>query len=139
MHAEYPSSSLLIQPYLAGKEYTVLVLNDRVYMAVERNYQNPDKIMLDEYLTGMRPIDEEIKYAPVPQHVQSLALKAVQAIPGKHHYTRLDLRDDIHGNTYVIDINDRPGFGEPSSLKTMLNYHKMSEEKLLLDILKTTN
>lgn len=138
MQTAFPLSDLLIQPYLAGKEYTILIINDHIYMAVERKFQNPENIMLDDYLTGIRPIEEEIQYGPVPDQIGTLALKAVQAIPGRHHYTRLDLRDDSCGNTYVIDINDRPGFGEPSTLKTMLDYYQLSEQTLLLEIVQTT-
>lgn len=139
MHQAYPTSNLLIQPYLPGKEYTVLVIKDKVFMAVERIYHNKHNIMLDEYLTGLRPPEEEITYAPVPKPIQDIALKAVHAIPGKHHYTRVDLRSDREGHIYVIDINDRPGFGEPSSINTMLKYHHLSDALFIQEILQGAN
>ena len=119
LHTEYPKSDMIVQPYLPGPEYTVLVLGDRVYAAVQRDFHNVYNIMYEDYLTGMRNVEEEITYLPAPLHVQKIAVAAIQAIPGRHHYTRVDMRDDGHGNIYVIDINDRPGFGNPSTLKCM--------------------
>lgn len=138
MRADYPNSDILVQPYLSGKEYTVLIVNDRAFMSVERIYHNKYNIMLDEYLTGLRPVEEEISYAPSPKEVQNIAVKAVKAIPGKSHYTRVDLRTDHRGNIFVIDINDRPGFGNPSSINTMLFYHHLSDALLLQEIINSS-
>lgn len=137
VQADFPKSDILIQPYLAGPEYTIFVLKERVYVAVQRDFHNPSNLMLEDYLTDVSKADEEISYYPAPQHVQDLAIKAIQAIPGKHHYTRVDLRNDAKGNTYVLDINDRPGFGNPSTIKCMLDFHHLSEAQLLLDIVET--
>lgn len=137
MHAQFPTSDLLIQPYLSGSEYTVLVIGESVIAAVERRFHNNDNIMLDEYISDAVPIEDEITYSPAPPHVSEVALKAIAAIPGRHHYTRIDLRDDKEGNTYVIDINDRPGFGESSTVNTMLRYNGKSGADLLLNIIKT--
>lgn len=137
MHLNFPKSDLLLQPYLPGPEYTVFVLKDRVYVAVQRDFHNSYNVMEEDYLTGINPVEEEITYHPASKHAQQLALKAIQAIPGKHHYTRVDLRDDGKGNCYVIDINDRPGFGNPSTVKSMLEFHHLTEAKLLLDIIET--
>lgn len=139
MHKSFPKSDLLLQPYLPGPEYTVLVVQDQAYVASVRSFQNPLNIMLDDYLFGLRPLAEELQYAPVPAEIQEIAVKAVQAIPGKHHYTRVDMREDGKGNVYIIDINDRPGFGTHSSLKTILEHYGMSESRLLQDILSTYN
>lgn len=135
MHTLFPTSKILIQPYLPGPEYTVLVLQDKPYVATVRSFQNPLNIMLDDYLFGVRPVAEELTYSPVPESIQTIAVQAVQAIPGKHHYTRVDMRADESGNIFVIDINDRPGFGPNSSLQTILDHYHMSESKLLQDIL----
>lgn len=137
MHTAYPTSDIIIQSYLVGPEYTILVLKDKVYASIRRDYLNPYNLMLEDYLLGNRPREEEITYLDAPIEVQQLALKAIQAIPGHHHYTRVDLRNDAAGNTYVLDINDRPGFGEPSTVKGMLEFHLLSEAQLLLKIIAT--
>jgi len=136
VHKAFPNSDIIIQPYLPGPEYTVLVLKDRIYVAVRRDFHNPYNLMLEDYLTGINKPEDEITYLCTPQDVQNLALKAIQAIPGKHHYTRVDLRSDAKGNTYVLDINDRPGFGTPSTVKCMLDFHHLNEGQLLQDILE---
>lgn len=138
MHSSYPDSDILVQPYLVGPEYTVLVLKDRVYAAVRRDFHNPFNLMEEDYMHDSSVIGNEITYYSAPEHVHTLALKAIQAIPGKHHYTRVDLRNDAKGNTYVLDINDRPGFGNPSTVKCMLDFFNLSEAQLLLDIIETS-
>lgn len=138
MRSSYLTSDILVQPYLSGKEYTVLIVNNRAFMAVERIYHNKYNIMLDEYLTGLHPVEEEISYAPASEEVQNIAIRAVKAIPGKSHYTRVDLRSDHQGNIYVIDINDRPGFGDPSSINTMLSYHHLNAASLLIEIVNSS-
>lgn len=135
--SEYPNSDIILQPYLPGPEYTVLVLRDRVYTAIRRDFHNRYNIMYEDYMTGVRPVEEEITYLPAPKHVHQIALDAIQAIPGKQHYSRIDMRDDGKGNIYVIDINDRPGFGTPSTLKCMLDFNHISEAQLLRDIVET--
>lgn len=139
MHKDYPISDILIQPYLPGPEYTILVLKDKVFAAVQRDFHNPYNLMLEDYLTGVRPPEEEITYRQAPMYAQTLALKVIQAIPGKPHYTRVDMRDDGKGNTYVIDINDRPGIGDPSTVKYMLDFNHLSESQLLQDIVETAS
>lgn len=138
MHTAFPSSDLIIQPYLPGPEYTILVVKDRVYAGVQRDYHNIYNIMLEDYvLGGARDISEEITFLVAPQHVQDLALKAVQAIPGKHQYTRVDLRNDAKGNTYVIDINDRPGFGNPSTMNYLLEFNHITPAQFMRDLIET--
>lgn len=137
MHTLFPTSDLLVQPYLSGKEYTVLILKDRVYAAVRVDYHNRYNVMEDAFLMDPKLIDDEIAFYPAPEHVKDVALKAIQAIPGKHHYSRLDLRDDAEGNTYVIDINDRPGIGNPSRVKYLLEYLNLTESQFLCDVIDT--
>lgn len=137
LKAEYPQSDIILQPYLPGPEYTVLVLVDRVYAAIRRDFHNAYNIMYEDYLTGLRPPEEEISYLPAPKHVHKIALDAIKAIPGKQHYTRIDMRDDGQGNIYVIDINERPSFGSPSTVKTMLEFNHLSEAQLMRDIVDT--
>lgn len=139
MHAQFPISDILIQPYLPGPEYTVLVLNDYVYASVRRDFHNPHNVMLDSYLHGDAKHEDEITYLPAPENVKELALKAIQAIPGRHHYTRLDLREDGKGNVYVIDINDRPGIGNLSTMHYMLEYNHLTISQLLIDVLNSSS
>lgn len=137
IHEMFPKSDILVQPYLKGPEYTVLVMKDRVYAGVRRDFHNPYNLMEEDYLHDPNHIGEEITYYAAPNDVQELALKAIQAIPGKHHYTRVDLRGDGKGNVFVIDINDRPGFGNPSTVKCMLDFFHLPESQFLQDIIET--
>lgn len=138
MQVKFPKSNILVQPYLPGPEYTVLVVGDRVYAAVQRDFHNSHNIQYEDYVTDIRPIEDEIKYLSAPKYVQELAVQAIKAIPGRHHYTRVDLRGDGKGNVCVIDINDRPGFGTPSTVKNMLDFHFLNESELLREIIETS-
>lgn len=138
LHKQYPKTDLLIQPFLSGFEYTVLVVRDKVYAAVRRDYHNPSNLMAENYLINANDnVDDQITFHPAPKQVQQLALDAIKAIPGRHHYTRVDIRADAKGNFYVIDINDRPGLGNPSTVKCMLDFNHIPESQLVQDILKT--
>lgn len=139
MHARFPISNLLIQPYLPGPEYTVLVVGDKVYAAIRRDFHNRYNVMEDDFMHQGSVIEEEITYYPSTEEANQTALKSIKAIPGRHHYTRVDLRDDGKGNIYVIDINDRPGIGNPSSVKCMLELAGLTEAQLLKDIIKTSS
>jgi len=136
MHASFPTNEhLLVLPYLPGPEYTFLLINNKVYMGIRRDYQNPENIFHEDYLEGRRPVSEEVLYHSAPKEAGDFALKAVHAIPGKHHYTRVDMRGDGKGNLFVIDVNDRPGFGTPSTVKYMLEFHHLNESQLLEEII----
>ena len=137
LRVAYPASDIIVQPYLPGHEYTVLVVGDRVFAAVRRDFHNPLNLNYEDYITGVRNLQEELTYYPCPAHVQKLALDALRAIPGRQHYARVDLRDDAHGKTYVIDINERPGIGTPSTVSTMLEYLHLSEAQLWQEIIAT--
>lgn len=138
LHKQYPKTDLLVQPFLSGFEYTVLVVSDKVYAAVRRDYHNPSNLMAEDYLIDAKDnVADQITFHPAPKQVQQLALDAIKAIPGKHHYTRVDIRADGNGNIYVIDINDRPGLGNPSSVKCMLDFNHIPESQLVQDILAT--
>jgi D-alanine-D-alanine ligase-like ATP-grasp enzyme len=139
MHALFPKADILIQPYLVGPEYTIFVMNDKVYAAVRRDYHNHFNIMLEDYVLQGSNIDDEITFLPAPQYAQDIGLKAVFAIPGKHHYTRIDMREDGKGNVYVIDINDRPGFGVPSTINYMLEFNHITVNKMMQDLIDSAS
>lgn len=137
MHQSFPTSDILVQPYLPGPEYTVLVVKDTVYAGFRRDFHNSYNVMEEVFVKPGSSIEDEITFLPVSEQAKEVALKAVHAIPGKHHYTRVDLRNDSKGNTYVIDINDRPALGDPSTVKYMLEFNKLSEAQLIQDLVKT--
>ena len=66
MQTEYPNSDIIVQPYLPGPEYTVLVLGNRIYTAIRRDFHNAYNIMYEDYMTGIRNVEEEITYCPHP-------------------------------------------------------------------------
>lgn len=137
LNSDFPISDILVQPYLPGPEYTIFVINDKTYAGVRRDFNNHYNLMQEDYLMDEDNIEDEITYYPAPLAVQQVALNAIQAIPGRHHYTRVDLRADGKGNVYVIDINDRPAIGNPSTIKCMLDYNKLSESQMVLDIINS--
>lgn len=137
LHDRFQTSDLLVQPYLPGPEYTILILKDRVYAGIQRDFHNHYNVMEEDYLHQGSVVENEVTYHPAPEEACNIALRAVLSIPGKHHFTRADLRNDGHGNIYVIDINDRPAFGQPSTVCDMLKFNHLSDKQFLIDLIET--
>ena len=127
LHKNFPNSDLLIQPFLSGPEYTVLILHNTAIAAARREFNNPYQIVIGPQQLDLAGTEYGTKFGPAPDDVKELALKAVRAMPGIHHYSRVDVRADESGNLFVIDINDRPGFGPSNTLNIMLEYLQMDE------------
>jgi D-alanine-D-alanine ligase len=118
------TGGLIAEPFLAGREYTVLVVSDaraprglRAYVPVERVFKSavPDG---DRFLTGDRVMsegdaDEAYSYAAAPEDLheslQDLACRAVEALDGSG-YARVDIRCDAgSGEPFVLEVNANCG------------------------------
>jgi D-alanine-D-alanine ligase len=131
---EYESwvGGLIAEPFLAGREFTVLVVRDPAgpeglhgFVPVERVFSTTTTVD-ERFLTSDRVMsegDEESEvysYAPAPVELRDelvdLARRAMQAVEGTG-YARVDIRYDADpGVPYVLEVNANCGIsGDPSS------------------------
>jgi D-alanine-D-alanine ligase len=122
---------LIAEPFLAGREFTVLVVSDpaapgglHAYIPVERVF-SPDTPADERFLTAHTVMtegdtDQAYSYAPAPVKLRDdlvdLARRAMHALGGTS-YARVDIRyDSDSGAPYVLEVNANCGItADPSS------------------------
>jgi D-alanine-D-alanine ligase len=122
---------LIAEPFLAGREFTVLVVSDaevpgglHAYVPVERVFSGATPAS-ERFLTAGRVMAEgdpnqAYSYAPAPLELRDeltdLARRAMRAVDGTG-YARIDIRYDTDpGVPCVLEVNANCGItGDPSS------------------------
>jgi D-alanine-D-alanine ligase len=109
-------SRLIVEPFIEGKEVHIGTLNGKVLGGVEvrpkggfYSYEAKYTAGLTEYILPPQ-LDEEL-YA----RAMAIGLSAHTAL-GCRGAARVDLRIDLHGNPYVLEVNTIPGMTETSLL-----------------------
>ncbi|WKU43016.1 D-alanine--D-alanine ligase [Streptomyces sp. VNUA116] len=118
--AEGPSggAELMVEPFLAGREFTVPVVGDQVLPVVEIELTTPLFDYTAKYQSGAV---SEVCPAPVPDafayRLQEWALHAHQALGlGSDAYSRTDFRCDAGGEPVCLEVNALPGLTTTSLL-----------------------
>ncbi len=130
------SSRAIVEKYIEGKEIHIGILNDKVLGGVEV------KPALEFY-------NYEAKYTPglteyiLPPEIDSRAYERTKAAAISAHIalgckgaTRVDLRVDIEGNPYVLEVNTIPGMTETSLLPKIASLAGFDFPALLEEIIK---
>ncbi|MDR0783998.1 MAG: D-alanine--D-alanine ligase [Propionibacteriaceae bacterium] len=106
-------TEVLVEPYIAGREFSVGVLGDRVLPAIE---VIPPAEFFD-YASKYQGTSSEICPADIPQELETAlraqALKAHRTL-GLGSYSRADFRVDAQGNLYWLETNSLPGMSAAS-------------------------
>ena len=143
---------LIAEPFLAGREFTVLVVSDpagpggmHAFVPVERVFR--DTTPLDErFLTSDRVMSEgddseEYSYAPAPgalhDELIDLARRAMLAVEGSG-YARIVIRYDADpGVPYVLEVNANCGItADPSSaVGNILHHSDVSIDSFIVTIM----
>jgi D-alanine-D-alanine ligase len=129
-------SRVIVEKYIEGKEVHIGILNDEVLGGVEvkpslefYNYEAKYTSGLTEYILPPE-IDsrayERAKEAAISAHI-ALGCKGA---------TRVDLRVDIEGNPYVLEVNTIPGMTETSLLPKIANLAGFDFPALIEEIIK---
>lgn len=95
---------IVVQKFVAGREFTVAVANNRAFKPVERIFPPGSVVFLPRAACSKRYCDEpELEAA-----LRALASRTARAFAiGKTEYCRVDIRQDpATGNLYPIDVND---------------------------------
>ena len=130
------SSRAIVEKYIEGKEIHIGILNDKVLGGVEV------KPALEFY-------NYEAKYTPglteyiLPPEIDSRAYERTKAAAISAHIalgckgaTRVDLRVDIEGKPYVLEVNTIPGMTETSLLPKIASLAGFDFPALLEEIIK---
>jgi len=130
------SSRAIVEKYIEGKEIHIGILNDKVLGGVEV------KPSLEFY-------NYEAKYTPglteyiLPPEIDSRAYERTKAAAISAHIalgckgaTRVDLRLDIEGNPYVLEVNTIPGMTETSLLPKIASLAGFDFPALIEEIIK---
>jgi len=130
------SSRAIVEKYIEGKEIHIGILNDKVLGGVEV------KPSLEFY-------NYEAKYTPglteyiLPPEIDSRAYERTKAAAISAHIalgckgaTRVDLRVDIEGNPYVLEVNTIPGMTETSLLPKIASLAGFDFPALIEEIIK---
>ncbi len=129
-------SRVIVEKYIEGKEIHIGILNDKVLGGVEV------KPSLEFY-------NYEAKYTPglteyiLPPEIDSRAYERAKAAAISAHTalgckgaTRVDLRLDMEGNPYVLEVNTIPGMTETSLLPKIASLAGFDFPALIEEIIK---
>lgn len=129
-------NEIIIEKYIEGKEVHIGILNDRALGGVEvktslefYSYEAKYTAGLTEYI--LPPQIEEAVY----MKAKDVALSANRAL-GCSGATRVDLRIDNDGNSYVLEVNTLPGMTETSLLPKIAKEAGFDFPALVEEILK---
>jgi len=132
-----PSTELLVEPFLSGREFTVAVVGDEVLPVVEIELTTAIFDYEAKYQAGAV---REVCPADVPREfadrLQELARTAHDAL-GAPAYSRIDFRCDADGNPYCLEVNALPGLAPVSLVPRAAAAHGWSYADLAEKILTT--
>lgn len=111
--AAYYSSTVLVEPFIAGRELTVAVLGDEALPIIEIRPHDGEYDYANKYIKGRTEYicPAELDEATT-EFVQNLAIDAHRAL-GCTGYSRVDFRLD-DGQPYCLEVNTLPGMTETS-------------------------
>jgi len=129
-------SRLIVEPFIEGKEVHIGILNGTVLGGVEvrpaggfYSYEAKYTAGLTEYI--LPPEIEKEVY----EKAKISALSANAAL-GCRGAARVDLRIDVHGNPYVLEVNTIPGMTETSLLPKIAKLAGFNFLQLIEEIIK---
>lgn len=130
------SKRVIIEKYIDGKEVHIGILNKRVIGGVEvrpslefYSYEAKYKAGLTDYI-----LPPEINSSTY-EKAKEVALSAHLALCCKGA-TRVDLRIDVEGNPYVLEVNTIPGMTSTSLLPKIAKHAGIDFPELIEEILK---
>ncbi len=107
---------ILIEKYIAGREITIGILDDKLLPVIEVVPRNKFYDFQAKYTEGMT---EYIIPAQFPndliEYVQDMALKAHKAL-GCCCFSRVDIIIDKNNNPFILEVNAIPGLTDTSLL-----------------------
>lgn len=128
---------VLIEKYIKGREFTILVLNGKAIGAVEITYKNQFYDFESKYDIGGSThianykLDEAVKSEMFKMSEQAFSACECKGI------ARIDFRYD-GDKVYFLEINTQPGMTDLSLVPDIAKFHNISIEKLLEEIIRSS-
>ena len=120
--AFYYDDLVIVEEYIDGREITVGILEDKALPVIEIKTENNvydfnAKYISDktQYIVPAELADKDAKLA------QDMALQAYKTL-GCRDFSRVDMRMDLKGSLYLLEINTIPGMTERSLLPKAASY-----------------
>lgn len=131
-------SEVFVEQWIAGKEYTVAVLDGEALPVIRLETPNEFYDYDAKYVSNTTGyhipcgLDEAAE-----KELQSLAVKAFNGI-GAHGWGRVDVLCDKDGKPYLIELNTIPGLTDHSLVPMAAKHAGISFDELVVRILQTT-
>ena len=127
--------SILIQPFISGREYTVAVTDQQAYYPVERVFADGQLVSQPGGTATEKLIDpSEVERI---ETIQKLAFNAYRAVGGSGAYGRVDLREDPEtGEIFVLEVNNTCSMAPKSYFEISVEACGSSKKKVIRDIMK---
>lgn len=140
---EMYSQPALVEEFVSGKEFTVLVIGNEVPEALPPvQIQILGKLDLGDMIyTSRRVLTTEVEYI-CPPHItkaqdkkmRELAIKAYKSVDCRD-FGRVDFRVDKKGKPYVLEVNPLPSFSVEDVFPMTAEAHGIDYKKLVLKII----
>ena len=128
---------VIVEKYIEGREFTILVLNGKAVGAVEITYKNQFYDFESKYdIGGSAHIpDYKLDKSVISEmfKMSELAFSACEC----RSIARIDFRYD-NENVYFLEINTQPGMTDVSLVPDIAKFNGISIEKLLQEIIKSS-
>ncbi len=131
------SGKVIVEDYIAGREFTVGILDDTPKSVVEIVPKSAYFDFTTKYSDGMA----ELK-APAPlaendyDRIMKIAERSHKAI-GCSNFSRVDVRMDAKGNIFVLEVNSIPGLTAHSLLPLSAKVRGIEFDTLIITMLKS--
>ena len=133
----------IVEEFIRGREFSVgLIGNDEdveTLPVLEFDFGGDPDAIQTTYLKRHKPI-EKICPADIPEktakRMQELSKKVFHVL-GLRDYARTDIRMDLEGNIYILEINSQASLGETGIFKTKAKTAGYTSEDLIEKILNT--
>ena len=130
------SKNILIEEYIAGRELTISILDNKVLPAVEIK---PKNILYDyecKYKKGnSNYIVPAILNKTILKQLDQISLNVFNLL-GCRHYGRVDYRLSVDNRIYFLELNALPGFTETSLFPKAAAAANICYDNLIMSIVK---
>ena len=126
---------IMIEKFIAGRELTIAILNEKTLPIIEIKAPNEDynynAKYFDDRTQKICPQDLGDKFS---KQLQQMALKIFN-LCGANVWGRVDLILDNNNEPYFLELNTVPGMTDHSLVPAAAKFSGLSVEQLVLDIL----